>query len=278
MPEGDTIFRAARTLQRALGGRVVTAFSSVYPALTRVDEDAGLVGRTIDRVESRGKHLLIWFSGDLVLRTHMRMSGSWHLYRPGEPWRRSADDMRVLIGTDTFVAVGFNIPIAEFETRRTLERVENLGALGPDLLADEFDVSAAIRRVRSVPANTIAEALLNQRAVAGIGNIFKSETLFLCRLDPFVPPCRLSDHELERLLGTARRIMRANVTAASPDQIVTYNRLRRSTQRSNASERLWVYRRAGRPCRTCGTPIAVRKHGLDARSTYWCPKCQGRAG
>src|SRR5687767_10460511 len=170
MPEGDTIFRAARTLQRALAGRTVTRFESVFPRLTRVDDDAPIRGRTIDRVEARGKHLLIWFSGDLVLRTHMRMHGSWHIYRPGERWQRPGHDMRIIVETDAFHAVGFSIPIAEFTSVRDLERSGPLQAIGPDLLADDFDADEAVARVRARPAMDIADALLDQTALAGIGN------------------------------------------------------------------------------------------------------------
>ena len=135
MPEGDTIFRAARTLNRALAGHVVTRFESVFPHLTRVHEDAPITGRTVDRVDARGKHLLMHFSGDLILRTHMRMSGSWHIYRPGERWLSHSGDMRIIVGTESFVAVAFKVPVAVFETERTIERNESLGSLGPDLLS-----------------------------------------------------------------------------------------------------------------------------------------------
>src|SRR5262245_19418442 len=148
MPEGDTIFRAAQTLQRALGGASVTRFESVYPALTRVDHARPLAGRTIESVESRGKHVLMTFSGDLVLRTHMRMHGSWHLYRPGERWHRPRRDMRILIVTAAFEAVGFNIPDAEFVTVRELTHHAKLGALGPDLAATDFDRAEAGRRIQ----------------------------------------------------------------------------------------------------------------------------------
>src|SRR5918992_4664013 len=114
MPEGDTIFRAARTLDRALAGRVVTRFESVFPHLARVDGNRPIRGRIIERVTSRGKHLLMWFSGDLVLRTHMRMNGSWHIYRPGERWQRPRHDMRIVVATDSFEAVAFTVPVAEF--------------------------------------------------------------------------------------------------------------------------------------------------------------------
>src|SRR3954469_19571343 len=138
MPEGETIFRAARALHRALAGHVVTAFESQLPALNRVHDDAPLTGRTIERVGAAGKHLLMHFSGDLVLRTHMRMNGSWHIYRPGERWQRPRRDMRVLIATSDFEAVGFNIPVAEFIRTRDLERHQELRRLGPDVLSDRF--------------------------------------------------------------------------------------------------------------------------------------------
>src|SRR5687767_14826535 len=140
MPEGDTIFRAARTLHQALAGRVVTRFETVLPALARVDDQSRIAGRTIDRVLSAGKHLIIDFSGGLHLRTHMRMNGSWHIYRSGERWRRKRSDMRIVISTDEFVAVGFNIPEAEFLDDRSLARQDDLRRIGPDLLGD-FDAA-----------------------------------------------------------------------------------------------------------------------------------------
>ena len=139
MPEGDTIFRAAQTLHTFMVGRLVTRFESVYPALTRIAEDRPVVGRTIDSVSSRGKHLLFMFSGDLVLRTHLRMNGSWHIYRPGESWQRPRHEMRVLIATKSFEAIGFNVPVAEFLRPREEARHDDLRLMGPDLLGNEFE-------------------------------------------------------------------------------------------------------------------------------------------
>ena len=187
MPERDTIYRAARALHRALAGRTVTRFESVYPALTRIAEDRAVVGRTVESVSALGKHLLVAFSGDLVLRTHLRMSGSWHLYRPGARWQRPARDMRVLVATSDVVAVGFNVPVAELLTAWDVTRHKELSALGPDLLADTFDRDEVVRRMRARGRDALADVLLNQRVVAGIGNVFKSEILFLAGIHPFTP-------------------------------------------------------------------------------------------
>ncbi len=273
MPEGDTIFRAARTLQRALAGKQVTAFESVLPALTRIDDDAPLAGRTIERVESRGKHLLMHFSGDLVLRTHMRMNGSWHIYRRGERWQRSRSDMRIVVATAEFEAVGFNIPVAEFASETALAKNKELRQLGPDVLAEDFDPVKVIDNLRARDTWEIGDALLNQRILAGLGNVYKSETLFTCRINPFARPRDLSDASLASLVEAARHMLKTNVTEGL-QLMTTYRGLRRTTGRSEPQERLWVYGRARLPCRRCGTAILVRKQGPDARLTYWCPKCQ----
>lgn len=273
MPEGDTIFRAARTLDRALAGKQVTRFESVLPLLNRVDEDAPLAGRTIERVRASGKHLLMHFSGDLVLRTHMRMNGSWHIYRPGEKWQRSRRHMRIVISTADFEAVGFNIPVAEFISEKALTRSAALRHLGPDVLAEKFDAAQAIANLRQRSMDEIAEALLNQHALAGLGNVYKSEILFICRINPFRLVKDLSDAELTFLVEESRRVMTKNVSEAL-QLMTTYGGLRRTTGRSNPSDRLWVYGRARLPCRRCGTLIQVRKQGKDVRLTYWCPECQ----
>jgi endonuclease-8 len=269
MPEGDTIFRAARTLQRALAGRTVVVFESMLPALNRLE----IKGRTIDRVSAAGKHLLMHFSGGLVLRTHMRMNGSWHIYRRGEPWVRPRRDMRVVIATDEFEAVGFSIPEAELIAARDLRRHEGLRTLGPDLLGDTFDAAEALRRLRQRGELTIADALLNQRIVAGIGNVYKSEVLFLCRVDPFAAVAALEDTQLTTIVETARRLLRANV-AEGLAPMTTYAGFRRTTRRDDPAERLWVYGRGRLPCRRCGRPISASKDGPDARLTYWCGTCQ----
>jgi endonuclease-8 len=273
LPEGDTIFRAARTLHRALAGRSVTAFESELPALNRVHDDAPLTGRTIERVTAVGKHLLMHFSGGLVLRTHMRMNGSWHIYRAGERWRRSRRDMRIRIRAGEFDAVGFNIPVAEFTSGTALTRHHQLGALGQDLLAEEFVIPDALQRMREHADAAIAEVLINQRVVAGLGNVYKSEILFICRINPFTRIREVNDADLTTVLETSRRILRANVSNDLAP-MTTYSGYRRTTRRASPRERLWVYGRGRLPCRKCATPIRAAKQGLDARLTYWCPVCQ----
>ena len=273
MPEGDTIFRAARTLHRALAGKPVVRFESVFPHLTRVHHDSPLTGRTIDDVRAAGKHVLMRFSGDLILRTHMRMNGSWHIYRPGEKWQRPSRSMRIVVGTADFEAVGFDIPVAEMIKGKDLRRHDELRQLGPDLLAEDFDAGEAARRIRARGAAEIADVLLNQRVLAGIGNVYKSEVLFSCGVSPFAVVSSLSDSAIDCLVATGRRFLRANVTDHLA-AMTTYTGFRRTTRRSDPKERLWVYGRAGDPCRKCGTPISIRAQGRDARLTYWCERCQ----
>ena len=266
MPEGDTLFRTAATLQRAIGGQVVTRFESVLPKLERVDVDTPIAGRTIERVESAGKWLLMRFSGGLTLLTHMLMSGSWHIYRPGERWQRGRQHMRIVIETPRFVAVAFNVPVAEFHTEESLTKRRGFSSLGPDLLADDFDADTAIHNLRAQPDMEIAAALLKQSNLAGIGNEFKSEVCFEAGVDPFRPAGTLSVDELRRIMETARRQLSDNVRQHAP--------LRRTTRRAQPGENLWVYNRSGQPCRKCGERIVARRHAVDGRLTFWCPRCQ----
>ena len=275
MPEGDTIYRVAKTLQLALGGKLVTEFRTVLPQLARIDRDAPIAGRSVTLVESRGKHLLIHFTGDLVLHTHLRMNGSWHIYRPGERWRRRGDDMRVVIGNQEWHAIGFSLPVAEFFPASESARQRDLEELGPDLLAEDFDREEVIRRFRARPELEIADALLNQRIVAGIGNVYKSEILFTCRVSPFRRVAEVSDEELEKILDCAKRQLRVNVLAADRSRPVFTRVMRRTTGRSDPSAALWVYGRGGEPCRECAAAISMRRQGPDARGTWWCPRCQG---
>ena len=274
MPEGDTIFRAARTLNRALAGQSVTGFESVLPKLERVEVDSGVTGRVVEKVEARGKWLLIYFSGDLILLTHMLMNGSWHIYRPGEKWKRRGMDMRAVIRTPKFEAVAFTVPIAEFHTAESLRRRRVFNELGPSVLAAEYDDAEILRRLRGKPELTIGEALLSQSRLAGVGNVFKSEICFACGTHPFRTVASLNISELSCLVSTARKFLVANVTDPSDGKVAIYAGFRRTTGRMDREENLWVYGRRGKPCRRCGAVIESRKQGLDARATFWCPNCQ----
>ena len=273
MPEGDSIFRAAATLHRALAGKPVVRFESVVPALTRVHEDHPLTAQSIEKVAAYGKHLLMYFSGGLVLRTHMRMNGSWHIYRLGERWRRPNRDMRIVVATADFEAVGFSIPVAEFIKSKDLGKHRELSTLGPDVLGDTFNRDEAISRIRARPSSAIADVLLNQRVLAGLGNVYKSEILFMCRVNPFTLVSALDVSTIACLVDTAQKLLYANVaTPLAP--MTTYTGYRRTTRRDDPSQRLWVYGRARLSCRRCETPIEISKQGTDARLTYWCPRCQ----
>ena len=269
MPEGDTVFRTARTLHRALAGATVTEFETQLPQLLSLPVRGGLSGREVSSVEAQGKHILIAFGQDLILRTHLRMHGSWHLARPGERWRRPRAHMRIVITTADWLAIGFEIPEAEWLTAHSLARHVVLQALGPDPLSASFDAHEAIARIASDPAATIADVLLNQRVIAGLGNVFKSEVLFECRVHPFDHVRDLEADTIAALVAAAARALRRSVSEApgSPGG-------RRMTNRLNRDDALWVYRRAGKPCHRCGSAIQMRKAGPDARSTYWCPSCQ----
>jgi len=265
MPEGDTIFRSADVLRRhLLGGVVREAWSQPRPGLARVPRLSRLEGRTVESVEARGKHLLIGFSGGLWLRTHMRMRGSWHRYPVGEPWRLPESRASAMLRTDSAVAVCFDAPEVELLTSDELERHAALGALGPDLLGRTFDAEEAVRRLLAAPATPLGEVLLNQRAVAGIGNVYKSEVCFLERLDPWAPVGSVDAGALVAALSTARRLLQANLRGGA----------RVTTGVGAPGRSLWVYGRAGRPCRRCGTLIEGRRQGEHARMTYWCPRCQ----
>jgi endonuclease VIII len=273
MPEGDTIFRAARTLDKALGGHEVTRFASEFPHLNRIAEDSPIAGRTVERVEARGKHLLMHFSGGLTLRTHMRMAGSWHIYRAGERWQRPRAQMRIAVQTPQWEAVAFDVQDAEWLRAQDLAR-SVVGALGPDVLAPDYDAGEIARRMQQHGLAPICDVLLDQRVLAGLGNVYKSELLFLAGVHPLTSVAALDVAVLRELAAQARKHMQANVREGAPVGIVTYRGLRRTTGRSDPSERLWVYGRAGKPCRRCATPIESAAIGKHVRRTYHCPRCQ----
>lgn len=275
MPEGDTIFRTARALGRALAGKPITGFRSTFPLLTRFDDDTPLVGQFVQSVESRGKWMLIHFSGGGTLATHLLMHGSWHIYRPGERWQQPRINMRIVIENSEYLAVGFRVPVARMHTALSLARDRKIPRPATDLLSPEFDAVAAARRVLAHCNEEIADVLLHQEVLAGVGNVFKSEVCFSAGVNPFCKVAALSPEQAGTLIAAAQNLVAANVLEDSGDTIVTYGgRKRRTTHESDPGASLWVYGRKGEPCRRCGEPIRGRLQGPDARITFWCPRCQ----
>jgi endonuclease VIII len=262
VPEGDTLFRAARALHDALAGRQVTAFSSTVPRVSVAARQHRVVGRTVEQAESRGKHLLVSFTGGLVLHTHLGMSGSWHLYGSASRWRLPRHLARAVIETGDRVAVCFQAPTVELLLPG--RAATRLDFLGPDVVSGQFDEAEACARLRTLNTTEIAVALLDQQALAGIGNVYKSEVLFLRGLDPRRFVSSLSDDELRALVRAASALLKKNVQGGP----------RRTTP---FAEPLWVYGRAGRACRRCGASIVRFAQGRPGRSTYACPRCQSGA-
>jgi endonuclease VIII len=275
MAEGDTLARIAVGLRPHLAGRIVLAARARLPG----PQVSRVVGHKIDAVEAVGKNLLIRFDNGLELRTHLGLHGSWHRYRPGETWRRPASRAVLIIEVPGAVAVCFDAPVVElFEARAEVVH-PTLGDLGPDLLDSTFDAAEAHRRARSPDRvdQAIGEVLLDQRAMAGIGNVYKSEVLFLEKIDPFAPMRDVDDDALDRAIETGRRLLVDNARpGAAAGRTTTLNP---RTGARLAPSRLWVYDRAGRPCHRCGTLIKSGPQGAELpRTTYWCPSCQAPAG
>jgi endonuclease VIII len=274
MPEGDTVWRTARSLDRALSGSVLLASDFRVPALATLD----LSGKPVIETVSRGKHLLTRIGSDTTLHTHLKMEGSWHLYRDGSRWRRPAHQARVVLRTADWSAVGFSLGVVEVVLRGEEDSV--VGHLGPDLLGPDWNEEEALRRLSAAPERPIGEALLDQRNLAGIGNMYKSELCFLAGVHPWLPVCAVPD--LRRLVRRAKSVLEANKERV--DQSTTGN--------TRAGEQMWVFRRDGRPCRRCGTLVRVAMQGPRGlgsgalreseqagreRATYWCPGCQPAA-
>ncbi len=289
MPEGDTIFRAARALDRILTGRRVVRFElRARPGGPAAAARPPRPGELVTSVEARGKHLLIAFDGGTTLHTHMQMTGSWHAYRPGEPWKKKPGAARVVVEVaepaepDVVVAVAvcFSAPVVELVGAPAAH--PRLAALGPDLCRRDADLTEAAARLGRLPGGTeIGVALLDQRVACGVGNVYKSETLFACGVDPFVPVGALDAGMRRRLLETAARQLQANLDGGGPRTTVATVG---GATAGGAGAGLAVYGRAGRPCRRCGARILSRRQGDPAqttyglttygRTTYWCPRCQ----
>lgn len=255
MPEGDTIHRAAARLRPALEGRAVVRFEA-----RRVPRPHPRPGTLIEAVEARGKHLLVHFADGRTLDTHLRMSGSWHLYASGARWGRPPHLARAVIEVDGWTAVCFSAPVV----RLTDEPAAVVGHLGPDLCRVDADLDEVVASMASIPdpGTAVADVLLDQRVCCGVGNVYKSEVCFAVGVHPLVPIAEVDEATRRALADTATRLLRANLgggprtTADGPPGTVA------------------VYGRARRPCRRCGSPIASRRSGPHARSTFWCPTCQ----
>jgi Formamidopyrimidine-DNA glycosylase len=265
MPEGDTIYRIADVLRRTLlGATIANAYAQPRPGLRRVPDLQRVVGSLVISVEARGKHLLIGFDNGLSLRTHLRMHGAWHRYRVGEPWRRPASQASAVLETATAVAVCFDAPEVDLMTDAEVARHPQLTTLGPDLLSHSFEADEAVRRLSADPRRQIGEALLDQRLMAGVGNVYKSEICFLEGVNPWRPVGELEEATLDGVVAVARRLLSTNVGGGA----------RITTGVRRAGQQMWAYGRVGHPCRRCGTLIEGRRQGEQARMTYWCPHCQ----
>jgi endonuclease-8 len=260
MPEGDMVWRTARLLDEALAGRVLTHTDFRVPRFATTD----LTGRAVTETVSRGKHLLTRVDGGLTVHTHLRMDGSWRI-RPAGGYPPRDHRIRLVLGNDARQALGYQLGVVEVLRTRSEERV--VGHLGPDLLGPDWDAAEAVHRLQADPDRPAGEALLDQRNLAGIGNLYKSEVLFLRGLHPWRPVGSIDD--LEALVELARRLLEANKDQAG--QITTGNPAR--------GQETWVYGRPGRPCRRCGAAIRTARHAgqradPEDRVTFWCPRCQ----
>ena len=266
MPEGDTIYRAARSLGQWLEGREITGARTNVANLPAHK----LVGQRVLQVEPRAKHLLVRFDSGMVLHTHLRMTGAWHVFRAGEKWRKPAHQARMVLEAGDRVAVCFNAPVVELLAKNGEHRHPALTRLGPDVLVDPLDLDDVRRRLAARPPTTvIGEILLDQQVVSGIGNIYRCEALFARKVDPALPWPELPEDEFDELVLTASKLMRANLEPAQG-----FDR----GFGAGGPGRPWVYGRTGRPCYRCRTPIKTAKLGEQARDVYWCPKCQASPG
>jgi endonuclease-8 len=257
VPEGDAIHSAARRIREVLVGSQIEEIETPQPrhALDRWPER--LDGRAVRAVDARGKHLFIRFDGELTLHSHLRMRGRWSVYRRGERWRRSPRRAWLVLRTREHEVVQFDGPVLELMTDSRTRFDQRLASLGPDLLAEEFDERRFVRRLREDDQTRgIGDALLDQRNLAGIGNMWKSEGCFLAGIDPWRPLARVSDEQVLAVVRGLRPLMRRSAAGGGRDDN-------------------WVFERTGRPCRRCATLIRSRGQGDDNRTTYWCPSCQG---
>jgi endonuclease-8 len=262
VPEGDTVWQTAARLHTALAGSELTRSDLRVPRLATVD----LAGRRVAQVGTRGKHLLTRFEGGWTLHSHLRMAGAWLVYAPGEPWRGGAGhQIRAILGNARHTAVGYRLPVLEL--LRTADEQRVIGHLGPDLLDPEWDeakAAEALGRLRGEPRRPIGEALLDQRNLAGIGNVYKAELCFVAGVTPWTPVQDVPD--LAHVVDLAHRLLLANRDRP----------MRVTTGETRAGRTLWVYGHKRGTCLRCGTPVRSADQGPagEERMTYWCPRCQ----
>lgn len=258
MPEGDTIHRVAMNLRKVLAGQTVTVASQ------RRELDAtALSESTVNAVESRGKHLIIHFDNDFVLHSHLGMTGSWHIYRMAAPWQKPKQQAVAVLETHRWTVVCFTPKLIEIVTARQLARNKYLQKLGPDVLGPPIGDEVFLGRIRTQNVVAIGEAIMNQMVICGIGNIYKSETLFLESVSPQTPVKDLSDQQLCEIRNRAVTLMTRNL-----------NKEHRQTRFNTEAGKLWVYGRKNQDCLQCGNAIKMMRQGETARSTYYCDSCQ----
>jgi endonuclease-8 len=257
VPEGDTIHHAARRIRAVLEQRVPEEIRTPQPRHRADRWPERLAGRAVRAVDAHGKHLFLRFDGNLTLHSHLRMSGSWSVHREGERWQRSQRRAWLVLRAAGFEVVQFDGPVLELMADHRTRSDPRLAALGPDVLGEDFDRDTFLRRLRADdPTRPIGDALLDQRTVAGIGNLWKSEACFAAGIDPWRPLADVRDEEALAVVAFAREHM----PQSARDGFIA----RPSS----------VYRRAGRPCPRCGTPIRQKGQWEDNRLTFWCPACQ----
>lgn len=249
MPEGDVVWHAAARLNRALAGKVLTKSDFRVPRYATVD----LRGQTVDETVSRGKHLLTRI-GKVSVHTHLKMEGIWRVYSPGQRWNRPAHQARLILAADGIEAVGFALGIVEVLPRDDEDRA--VGHLGPDLLGPDWDPDEAMRRLLAAPERPLGLALLDQSNLAGIGNIYRSEICWVCRVDPRIPVGSVPD--LAALVHQSHEVLMAATHQGRPWQQQAYGR-------------------RGMPCRRCNSGIqaaVLSDHPTGDRKVYFCPRCQ----
>jgi len=259
MPEGDTIHRTAFNLRKVLDGEAIRSARGRH----EIPDAESLAGTTVMGIEARGKHLMIHFDDDRVLHSHMGMTGSWHIYRLADEWQRPERQAAIVLKTGRWCVVCFNPKLIGLVTERTLLRDNHLQRLGPDLLGPPVDPRTIVARFRTQDSVAIGEAVMNQTVVSGIGNVYKSEVLFLEAINPQIPVGRLSDQQILNIVDRAASLMRSNLGG----------QMRRTRFRESGA-RVWVYGRRNESCFTCGALIEMIRQGDLARSTYFCPECQ----